>query len=207
MLLTNGAKPRSKEFFLSAIGRHVISSAFSSNKVGSSLPVGESICDLLDFSILLDLIKSKDYDQLRKQIIHSEYMYFMEEEQEKYVKNIIEISIKRLNELGIDDIQNSVRLTKQAYPYKSAIYFASSRGKLQMTEILLKHGAYPNAIGYRAWDTILSKAVEDSNVEMVKLLLKYGADPNFKNAGGKPYIEVDKIKNPTIKNMITNSGH
>jgi serine/threonine protein kinase len=50
---------------------------------------------------------------------------------------------------------------------------------LEMTELLLQHGANPNV--KEKDQTILSKAIfTDGNPELVKLLLKYGANPNYR---------------------------
>jgi ankyrin repeat protein len=51
---------------------------------------------------------------------------------------------------------------------------------LEYTEILLRHGAYPNIRGSNN-DTALLCATRVRNIEMVELLLRYKANPNLRN--------------------------
>ena len=67
---------------------------------------------------------------------------------------------------------------------QSPLHTVVSRGKLDMAELLIKHGA-DVSMGGRSGMTPLHYAAKNCDLEMCKLLVKYGADVNGEDNHGQ----------------------
>jgi hypothetical protein len=67
----------------------------------------------------------------------------------------------------------------------SPLRWAISGNHPQTVQLLLEHGAKPNAVESDG-DTALSDAIRQGNVDMVRALIEHGADVNFLDKQGRP---------------------
>ena len=75
-------------------------------------------------------------------------------------------------------------------------------------EVLLKHGADPNARSERySYHAPIHIAARKNNIQVVDLLLKYGADPNILTQNGStPLLKALKAKNPQLTKKLLDHG-
>lgn len=88
-------------------------------------------------------------------------------------------------------------------PDETPLHVAALYCLPQMAELLLKHGADPNAMNVHG-DTPLHVAAFYGCTSVVELLLRHGADPNIDGfEGWKPY---DRVKDPHIAYLFLRYG-
>ena len=85
--------------------------------------------------------------------------------------------------------------------YRTVLHYAADVGLHDVVELLLIHGAHPNARDCHGCTPLRVAAFKGAKPEIVKLLLRYGADPTIEDGGGSNAIEV--ATKPNIKSLVT----
>jgi len=91
-----------------------------------------------------------------------------------------------------DGATNALRITTY-----SLNYVKKRADHIALTEFLLKNGADPNHY-VDSWDSYLSDAVQNNDIELVDLLLKYGANPDSTNSKNV-YTPMENAANEGVK--------
>ncbi len=88
------------------------------------------------------------------------------------------------------DILNEIKDfdTRDDWEFTPLMY-AAERGHLDITRVLLQHGANPNARLLPGGNTPFTLAVERSHAELAQLLLDYGAVVTMENPDGKTLLD------------------
>lgn len=81
------------------------------------------------------------------------------------------------------------------------LHNACSYGHLEVTELLIKHGANVNAADFWKF-TPLHEAASKSKYEIVKLLLKHGADPLKKNRDGASPLDLVRDNDQDVADLL-----
>lgn len=84
---------------------------------------------------------------------------------------------------------------------ETCLNFAVKKGRQEMVEFLINHGAEVNIVNSTDKETALHQAARASQVDIVRTLLENGADPSLKGNKGSP---AEVTSNNTIKKMIEN---
>lgn len=71
----------------------------------------------------------------------------------------------------------------------SPLMMATTRGYLEIAELLIKHGANVNYVNSSDQNTPLIKAAERGHLDIIKLLLKNGANFRMENCLGRTAVE------------------
>lgn len=79
-------------------------------------------------------------------------------------------------------------LTDYGSPAGDALYFASARGDLEMTSLLISFGVPANATRLPTLDTPLGAAIRGKHDNVAAFLLQNGADPTLQLPEGQPIL-------------------
>lgn len=95
--------------------------------------------------------------------------------------------VRLLLDKGCDpDVRSADRY--RGYTKETALFSAAFWGRLEIAEMLIKHGASVNATAGKGV-TPLHEAANVGNVELVRLLLEHGADTNAKDDKGETPLD------------------
>ncbi|KAL7287521.1 hypothetical protein TKK_0018352 [Trichogramma kaykai] len=97
----------------------------------------------------------------------------------------------------------NVNVTHSKFWGKTPLFMVVYSRNEKVVELLLKHGANPNALG----STCLNRAIIYEDVKIVEILLKYGAYPNILDENGRaPLHEASQDRSAEILEMLLKEG-
>ncbi|XP_014229656.1 ankyrin-1-like [Trichogramma pretiosum] len=97
----------------------------------------------------------------------------------------------------------NVNVTHSKFWGKTPLFMAVYSRNEKVVELLLKHGANPNALG----STCLNKAIIYEDVKIVEIILKYGANLNILDENGRaPLHEASQDRSAEILEMLLKEG-